>query len=149
MFPRIRTSYDYPTDDAGVINGFPYAKRAEFRHGDRRGCLKGTRGVVLDEIGLWTKDFTKPPVYCLMGWPERGRRLSHRRLRTGLSRTDSSVPPSSAHEILRIGVISTSSSPPLPSSSHENMPNFDRTLSLLSGRIQGSPTNPCVTRCTN
>lgn len=40
---------------------------AEFRHGERKGCLEGTRQAVLDEIELWIDDFTKPPVYWLNG----------------------------------------------------------------------------------
>ncbi|KAF9646341.1 hypothetical protein BDM02DRAFT_3130432 [Thelephora ganbajun] len=40
---------------------------AEYRHGDRRSCLRGTRTAILDEIELWTRDFDKPPVYWLNG----------------------------------------------------------------------------------
>ena len=56
-----------------VLNSFRCAQGAEYRHGDRTGCLKGTRGVVLDEIELWTKDFDKPPVYWLNGLAGTGK----------------------------------------------------------------------------
>ncbi|KAF9644979.1 hypothetical protein BDM02DRAFT_3131408 [Thelephora ganbajun] len=46
---------------------------AEYRHGDRTGCLKGTRTAVLDQIELWTRDFDKPPVYWLNGLAGTGK----------------------------------------------------------------------------
>ena len=49
-----------------ALNNFS-AQRAEYRHGNRIGCLKGTRGIVLNENGLWARDFDKPPVYWLNG----------------------------------------------------------------------------------
>ena len=55
------------------MNGFRCAQGAEFRHGDRRGCLKGTRGAVLDKIELWARDFGKPPVYWLNGLAGTGK----------------------------------------------------------------------------
>ena len=42
-------------------------------HGDRKGCLKGTRRTVLDEIGLWAKDFNRPPVFWLNGLVGTGK----------------------------------------------------------------------------
>ena len=56
-----------------VLNNFRGAQGAEFRHGNRNGCLKGTRGAVLDEIELWTGDFNKPPVYWLNGLAGMGK----------------------------------------------------------------------------
>ena len=56
-----------------VLNNFRCAQAAEYRHGDRRGCLKGTRGAVLDEIEFWTRDFDKPPVYWLNGLAGTGK----------------------------------------------------------------------------
>ncbi|KAF9646206.1 hypothetical protein BDM02DRAFT_3067586, partial [Thelephora ganbajun] len=38
-----------------------------------RGCLKGTRGAVLDEIEVWARDFDKPPVYWLNGLAGTGK----------------------------------------------------------------------------
>ena len=58
---------------AAVIKDFRYARRAEFRHGDRNGCLKGTRGAILDKIELWTQDFSQPTVYWLNGLAGTGK----------------------------------------------------------------------------
>ena len=46
---------------------------AEYRHGERNGCLKGTRGAVLDEIESWTSNFDKPPVFWLNGLAGTGK----------------------------------------------------------------------------
>ena len=59
--------------DAAVLNNLRCAQRAEHRHGNRDGCLKGTRGVILDEVELWTRDFKKPPVYWLNGLAGTGK----------------------------------------------------------------------------
>ena len=56
-----------------TLNNFFSAQRAEYRHGNRIGCLKGTRGAVLDQIGLWASDFDKPPVYWLNGLAGTGK----------------------------------------------------------------------------
>jgi len=57
----------------GVLNNFRCAQGAEYRHGGRKGCLKGTRGAVLNEIELWTRDFDKSPVYWLNGLAGTGK----------------------------------------------------------------------------
>ena len=59
--------------DKAVLNNFRCAHGAEYLHTGRRGCLKGTRGTVLDEIELWTRDFTKPPIYWLNGLAGTGK----------------------------------------------------------------------------
>ena len=51
---------------------FRSAKGAEHRHGDRKGCLKGTRGTVLDAIESWMDDSNKP-VYWLNGLAGTGK----------------------------------------------------------------------------
>ena len=56
-----------------VLNNFRSAQGAEHRHGDRTGCLKGTRGAILDEIELWIRDFDKSPVYWLNGLAGTGK----------------------------------------------------------------------------
>jgi len=56
-----------------VLNHFRSAKEAEHRHGGRKGCLKGTRGAILDEIEHWSRDFDKPPVYWLNGLAGTGK----------------------------------------------------------------------------
>ncbi|KAF9643223.1 hypothetical protein BDM02DRAFT_3192003 [Thelephora ganbajun] len=59
--------------EASVLNNFRCAQGAEYRHGERTGCLKRTRIAVLDEIELWTRDFDKPPVYWLNGLAGTGK----------------------------------------------------------------------------
>ncbi|KAF9782707.1 hypothetical protein BJ322DRAFT_1219896 [Thelephora terrestris] len=56
-----------------VLNDCHRASGADFRHGDRRGCLKGTRTTILDEIELWSVDFDMPPVYWLNGLAGTGK----------------------------------------------------------------------------
>ena len=62
-----------PTAEISVLNSFRCARGAGYRHGGRRGCLKGTRGAILDEIELWTRDFNKLPVYWLNGLAGTGK----------------------------------------------------------------------------
>ena len=59
--------------EAAVLNSFPSAQRAEYRHGGRKGCLKGTRETVLDEIELWARDPDELPVYWLNGLAGTGK----------------------------------------------------------------------------
>ena len=56
-----------------ILNNFCCAQGAEYQHGNRKSCLKGTRGAVLDEIELWTKDFEKPSIYWLNGLAGTGK----------------------------------------------------------------------------
>ena len=56
-----------------VLNKFRSAKAVDHRHGDRKGCLKGTRIDILDEIELWTTDFDQPPVFWLNGSAGTGK----------------------------------------------------------------------------
>ena len=56
-----------------ILNNFRSARGAGYNHGGRKGCLKGTRGPVLDEIELWTRDFNKLPVYWLNGLAGTGK----------------------------------------------------------------------------
>jgi hypothetical protein len=67
------------TAEATVINNFRGAQGAEYRHGSRDGCLKGTRGAVLDAIEHWTADFNKPSIYWLNGLAGKGKGEVHRR----------------------------------------------------------------------
>ncbi|KAF9646613.1 WD40 repeat-like protein [Thelephora ganbajun] len=59
--------------EAVALNNVRCAQEAEYRHGDRKGCLKGTRRAVLDEIELWARDFGEPPVYWLNGLAGTGK----------------------------------------------------------------------------
>jgi hypothetical protein len=56
-----------------ILNNFRCAQDAEYRHGERQGCLKGTRITILDEIELWTRDFGRPPAYWLNGLAGTGK----------------------------------------------------------------------------
>jgi len=58
---------------AKILKRVRCADSAEYRHGDRKGCLKGTREVVLNEIEDWVTDFNKPPVYWLNGLAGTGK----------------------------------------------------------------------------
>ena len=49
------------------------AQGAEHRHGSRRGCLRGTRETVLNEIESWAKDFNQSPVFWLNGLVGTGK----------------------------------------------------------------------------
>jgi 2-phosphoglycerate kinase len=56
-----------------VLNNIHCVQTAEYRHGGHKGCLKGTRRDVLDEIELWTRDFDKPPIFWLNGLAGTGK----------------------------------------------------------------------------
>ena len=62
-----------PTAEAAILNNFRSAQGAEYRHGNHNGCLKGTRGPVLDVIEHWTRDSNKLPVYWLNGLAGTGK----------------------------------------------------------------------------
>jgi len=56
-----------------ILNNFRCAQAAEYKHGNHKGCLRGTRTAVLDEIELWTRDFSQHPVYWLNGLAGTGK----------------------------------------------------------------------------
>jgi hypothetical protein len=56
-----------------ILNNFRSANGAEFRHGDREGCLKGTRGDVLNRIELWARTLDSSSVYWLHGLAGTGK----------------------------------------------------------------------------
>ena len=56
-----------------VLNGSRRAHGAGYRHGNRNGCLKGTRESVLNEIERWTKDFEWSPIFWLNGLAGTGK----------------------------------------------------------------------------
>ena len=49
------------------------ARGAEYRSESRKGCLKGTRGAVLEAIELWINNFDKPSIYWLNGLAGTGK----------------------------------------------------------------------------
>ena len=50
-----------------------HAHGAGYQHGDRKGCLNGTRETVLNEIELWAGDFNKSPILWLNGLASTGK----------------------------------------------------------------------------
>ena len=56
-----------------MLNNCRRAPGAGFQHGNRRGCLRGTRETVLEEIESWTKDFDESPVFWLNGLAGTGK----------------------------------------------------------------------------
>jgi hypothetical protein len=69
---QLMHTYD-STAELLVLNTCPRAHGAGYQHGDRQGCLSGTRETVLDEIESWTKDFHRSPVYWLNGVAGTGK----------------------------------------------------------------------------
>jgi hypothetical protein len=59
--------------ELSVLNSCRRAHGAGYQHGDRKGCLRGTRETVLNEIDSWTKDFNKSPVFWLNGLAGTGK----------------------------------------------------------------------------
>ena len=62
-----------PAAEAAVLNSVQCAQQAGYQHGNRNGCLRGTRTAILDEIELWICDFDRPPVYWLNGLAGTGK----------------------------------------------------------------------------
>jgi len=71
-FPLDQTHLCTITVDLAALNN-RRARGAAYQHGNRRGCLRGTREVVLNEIESWTKDFDKSPVFWLNGLAGTGK----------------------------------------------------------------------------
>jgi len=61
------------TADISVLNSCRRARRAAYQHGDRQGCLRGTRETVLNKIESWAKDFKESPVFWLNGLAGTGK----------------------------------------------------------------------------
>ena len=56
-----------------ILNNLQTARQAQYQHVNHDSCLKGTRGALLDEIDLWTRDFDRQPVYWLNGLAGTGK----------------------------------------------------------------------------
>ena len=56
-----------------MLNNCRRAHGAGYQHGDRKGCLRGTRETVLNEIDSWAKDSNKSPVFWLNGLAGTGK----------------------------------------------------------------------------
>lgn len=61
------------TADLHVLNSIKRARGAGHNHRNRRGCLKGTRSILLDEIEQWTRDESRPPIFWLNGLAGAGK----------------------------------------------------------------------------
>ena len=63
----------HPTADLLVLNTCRRSPAAGCQYGNRKGCLRGTRETVLNEIDLWAKDPDKSPVFWLNGLAGTGK----------------------------------------------------------------------------
>ena len=59
--------------DMSVLNGCRRAYGAGYQHGDRKGCLRGTRENVLNEVELWREGFDQSPIFWLNGLAGTGK----------------------------------------------------------------------------
>ena len=72
-FPPEKNSPAHHTVHLLTLNSCRRARGAGYQHGNRRGCLRGTRETVLNEIESWTNDFDKSPVFWLNGLAGTGK----------------------------------------------------------------------------
>jgi hypothetical protein len=56
-----------------VLNRCRHAREAGYRHGNRSGCLKGTRETVLSRIEKWAESSDNPSVFWLNGHAGMGK----------------------------------------------------------------------------
>jgi len=56
-----------------VLNGCRRAYGVGYQHGDHKGCLKGTRENVLNEVELWSEGFEQSPIFWLNGLAGTGK----------------------------------------------------------------------------
>ncbi|KAF9785412.1 hypothetical protein BJ322DRAFT_1108847 [Thelephora terrestris] len=61
------------SDEWAVLNSCRRARDAGYQHGDRNGCLKGTRESLLNEIERWAGVLDTPPVFWLNGLAGTGK----------------------------------------------------------------------------
>ena len=71
-FYALSCSHGLLTAEWLVLNTCPRAPGAGFQHGQRSGCLKGTRESVLDKIEQWT-EYSKASVFWLHGLAGTGK----------------------------------------------------------------------------
>ena len=72
-FPPETNSPAHHTVHLLTLNSCRRARGAGYQHGNRRGCLRGTRETVLNQIESWTNDFDKSPVFWLNGLAGTGK----------------------------------------------------------------------------
>ena len=56
-----------------MLNNCRRAHGAGYQHGDRKGCLRGTRETILNDVESWARDFSKSPVFWLNGLAGTGK----------------------------------------------------------------------------
>ena len=56
-----------------MLNNIKRARGAGYEHRNRRGCLKGTRVALLEEIEGWSEDPDQPPIFWLNGLAGTGK----------------------------------------------------------------------------
>jgi hypothetical protein len=61
------------TAELSVLNGCRRAHGAGYKHGDRKGCLSGTRKTVLNKIELWANNANDSPIFWLNGLAGTGK----------------------------------------------------------------------------
>ena len=64
---------DRLVDEWTVLNSCRRARGTGYEHGDRNGCLKGTRESVLNEIERWARGLDVSPVFWLNGLAGTGK----------------------------------------------------------------------------
>jgi len=62
-----------PTVELLVPGIYARSQKATHQRGDRRGCLRGTRGTILEAIESWSKDPSMPPIFWLDGLTGTGK----------------------------------------------------------------------------
>ena len=72
VIPRME-SHPFRAVDLMVLNNCRRARGAAYQHGNRQGCLRGTRETVLDEIETWTENLDESPVFWLNGLAGTGK----------------------------------------------------------------------------
>ena len=72
-FPPEANSPVHHTVHLSILNSCRRARGAGYQHGNRRGCLRGTRETVLSKIESWTNDFDESPVFWLNGLAGTGK----------------------------------------------------------------------------
>ncbi|KAF9784575.1 hypothetical protein BJ322DRAFT_852578 [Thelephora terrestris] len=71
MYEQNRKMID--SDEWMILNSCRRAHGAGYQHGNRNGCLKGTRESVLNEIERWAGDLGVSPVFWLNGLAGTGK----------------------------------------------------------------------------
>ena len=138
-----------PIAEATILNNFYSAKGAEYQHGSRKGCLKGTRGAILEKIELWARDSGSSPVYWLNGLAGTGKSTIAQTIAERMFANGQLGASFFCSRDLKIGATFSQYSQPLPSSLPANTQTSGQLLSNWCNLIQGLLMSPCITRWRN